>query len=702
MTAAHPAMDLARLAQLDAAAADVLGVLWRASWQAAVLAVMVLLVQWMLRGRLSARWRYNLWLLVLLRLLVPVTPQSPFSVFNLARHLPAPAPAQPAGVANTTFVTVEVSNSPKPLSVSPRPASVAVADATPPNPAADPELSAASIAPPHAPLPWRLILGSVWVIGTFVILARITYATIRLARAVRRMTPVDAPHVTELLAGCRAELSIRRHVAILAADGLPAPALTGVLRPRLLLPQNVLDAFAPAELRLILLHELAHLKRRDVFVNWIVSLLHALHWFNPVLWLAFARLRADRELATDELVLSRTGEAEQSAYGQTIIKLLHAFAQTRRRAPLVGAVGILEPAHTLRRRITMIAQFRHAQFRRHAKRWTALAAASMLALAGLGLTDATGPAGAARPAAAAAPRPPAAVEDHAADAAAPPPDLGMLMALASPAPAAPAAATGDRAATTGPAAGASGGAADVVAANTAAAQRKLGAVAPEVNLNAVAIGDAIDYVRDLTDLNVFVNWRALEATGIDRQAPVTVRLKNVPVEQALRFILRDASGGGGVALDYAVIDGVVHITTAEELASDVKVRVYNVERLLHNLPTTAPAGAAMGMGGMEAAADPNYEKAQRVIQIIRETVAPDSWRDAGGNVGSIREINGRLVVAQTETNHAQIAKLLEEIGGGSSGGAGAGGATAGGAAGGYSGGAGTGAAGSHEAVGAKH
>jgi bla regulator protein BlaR1 len=67
-------------------------VLWRSSWQAAVLAAIVLGVQWVARDRLSARWRYNLWLLVLLRLIVPVTPPSPVSVFNLANHLAPPTP----------------------------------------------------------------------------------------------------------------------------------------------------------------------------------------------------------------------------------------------------------------------------------------------------------------------------------------------------------------------------------------------------------------------------------------------------------------------------------------------------------------------------------------------------------------------------------------------------------------------------------
>ncbi|MEA2709774.1 MAG: bla regulator protein blaR1 [Phycisphaerales bacterium] len=658
------------LAKLDSVAAGVLDVLWRCSWQAAVLAGMVLIVQWLLRGRLSSRWRYNLWLLVLLRLLVPVTPQSSLSVFNLSRHVVSPAQT---GVEENPTVA-EPS-----LAVVPSSGAGLVVNASPVTISAKPEAKTRA----QAPIPWQLILAALWIAGTMLLLARILYASMRLARAVRRMTLVDAPHVTELLERCRRELGVRRRVAILASADLPAPALMGVIRPRLLLPREVLDNFAPEELRLILLHELGHLKRNDVLVNWVVALLHALHWFNPVLWLAFSRLRADRELATDELVLSRTGDAEKSAYGQTILKLLQSLSLSRRPAPLVGAVGILERAHTLRRRITMIAHFRH-----HATRWTALAVVCMLVLAGLGLTDAVRgddarptPAPSAPSARGASPRPTsresttAPVNDKLRAII----DDVMKKALAKHVP--PTADDMDEAmkelALRMRADGliydsqgrvvneaqvydeikhaqellAGKASKHAVPADSAATLHKLTEKAPEINFSAVPFTDTIDFLRDITGLNIFVNWRAVEAAGIERNAPVTVRLKNVPFEQALRYILRDA-GGEDVPLDYAVVDGIVNISTADSLAKDVTVRVYSIAKLLKNMPSTAPA---------DSPEQASQKKAESLIKIICETVAADSWRDAGGTAGSIREINGRLVITQTDANHAAIVKLLEEI-----------------------------------------
>src|SRR4029077_14707038 len=95
----------------------------------------------------------------------------------------------------------------------------------------------------------------------------------------------------------------------------------------LLLPLSVLRDFDRRELRLIFLHELAHLRRNDVLTNWLVAILQIIHWFNPLLWLAFARLRADRELACDELVLSVTQQQERRVYGQTMIKLLQTLSR---------------------------------------------------------------------------------------------------------------------------------------------------------------------------------------------------------------------------------------------------------------------------------------------------------------------------------------------------------------------------------------
>src|SRR6266480_2942255 len=102
-----PAMNVlltaADLNDLDRIATTALRLLWRSSWQASVLAAVVLLVQFALRQRIAARWRYALWGIVLLRLMIPVTPSSPWSLFNVAPQGTERNPQLPPGAMRLTI-----------------------------------------------------------------------------------------------------------------------------------------------------------------------------------------------------------------------------------------------------------------------------------------------------------------------------------------------------------------------------------------------------------------------------------------------------------------------------------------------------------------------------------------------------------------------------------------------------------------------
>jgi len=94
----------------------------------------------------------------------------------------------------------------------------------------------------------------------------------------------------------------------------------------------------------------------------------------------------------------------------------------------------------------------------------------------------------------------------------------------------------------------------------ALARRLLERRLPEVRFEAIAFSDVVDFLRDVTSANIFVNWRALEAAGIDRSAPVTTRLRDVRFRDALDKILADL-GGGTVSLGHVVDRGTITIST---------------------------------------------------------------------------------------------------------------------------------------------
>jgi hypothetical protein len=174
-------------------------------------------------------------------------------------------------------------------------------------------------------------------------------------------------------------MRVRRSILLLETGEQQSPALCGLCRPRLLLPAGFVDHFSESELRHVFLHELAHLKRHDIATHWLTTLLQIAHWFNPFVWLAFSRMRADRELACDALAMAATGAGERKAYGLTIVKLLERFSQS---APAPGLAGILENKSQLKQRIQMIGQYgRYYQGR-------AVALFLLIGLAAVGLTNA--------------------------------------------------------------------------------------------------------------------------------------------------------------------------------------------------------------------------------------------------------------------------------------------------------------------------
>ncbi len=101
--------------------------------------------------------------------------------------------------------------------------------------------------------------------------------------------------VLDLLEECKNRMKINTICGITITDAVKSPALFGYLRPRLLLPEGVLEKLTRSELAYVFMHELGHLKRHDIGVSWLITILQTFHWFNPLVWLAFYQMRIDQE-----------------------------------------------------------------------------------------------------------------------------------------------------------------------------------------------------------------------------------------------------------------------------------------------------------------------------------------------------------------------------------------------------------------------
>lgn len=310
--------------------------LWTTTWQASLLALFVLGIQRLFAERLAPEWRYFLWWFVALRLVLPAPIPAAWSAFNL---LPTPSLQSPLAEARLSSVREE--------SAAPVPASSL------PSAGFTLEAQVQSVAPPARRWGVLEFVAVLWLGGAFIAGLRLWRAHRRLAGIVRRGSPNTCPRVGEVLRDCVALMRLHRAPPVVMLSGFEGPALVGCLRPALVLPAELAAVLSDAELRHIFLHELAHLRRRDHVLNYVVCLLEVVHWPNPLLRQTFRRLRADRELACDALALSRLPAAQRCSYGATLLKLL----QTASPSPnLPHLVGILEDKHLIQRRIRMIAR----------------------------------------------------------------------------------------------------------------------------------------------------------------------------------------------------------------------------------------------------------------------------------------------------------------------------------------------------------
>jgi len=304
--------------------------LW-ASLQGTVLIVLIVLVQIILRRRLPVRWHYLLWLLLLIRLAMPWLPESRMSIFNLV-----PRSIQQGRIIESFSQSRSVDS--MGFYMHARSASA---------PQTTEESETVSVRFVRA-------LPALWLVGTLLIAGYVFMRSISLWRTVKRERPITDSEILDLLEDCKMQMGVETIIGVIVSDRIKSPALFGFIRPRLLLPQGILETYGLEELRYVFIHELAHLKQRDIYLGWLIALLQVVHWFNPLMWFAFGRMRADREIACDRLAISTMGPDEPPEYGRTIVSLLESFSQVRY---LPSVAGILEDTCQIERRIKMIADY---------------------------------------------------------------------------------------------------------------------------------------------------------------------------------------------------------------------------------------------------------------------------------------------------------------------------------------------------------
>jgi len=259
---------------------------------------------------------------------------------------------------------------------------------------------------------------------------------------------------------------------------------------------------------------------------------------------------------------------------------------------------------------------------------------------------------------------------------------------------------------------------------TRRARQKLKKIAPEVKFDAMALEQVIKYLRDATSINMIVQWTALEQAGIEKEKEVTLDLQDVQYEKVLTSVLESLGQEAGTQLAYEISDGVLTISTKEAFSLNPPPPpvVYDITDLIRRQIDYIPffglsliqlagggqqgggggggglggggggglgggggglgggggggglgggggggggqGGGQGGQGGQQGdtqSAQLRQERIDELKQLIQDTIDPESWRDAGGNIGSIANLENQLVITQTVNAHKQISDLLRAL-----------------------------------------
>lgn len=294
-----------------------------------VLILVVIALRYVLRGKLSLRMQYALWLLVLVRLLVPVSfGASDLSVMNA---VPERAPTVQQGTYKQDIVG-ERNDAPANAGTVGVPAQ-SMSEAAPPNLVQN-VTTATVTAPTVEKTDWARIAKTVWLAGAAALGLVFLAVNLRFGKKLRR----SRERVEETDA-C---------LPVYESGETDTPCLFGVAKPSIYVTP---DTRTEAEtLRYALAHEQTHYRHGDNLWAVLRGVCLALHWYNPLVWWAAELSRRDAELACDEATIRRIGESERAAYGRTLIRM----TCEKRPALLVTATMMTDSGKGLKERISLL------------------------------------------------------------------------------------------------------------------------------------------------------------------------------------------------------------------------------------------------------------------------------------------------------------------------------------------------------------
>jgi len=310
-----------------------------------VIVLIILIIKKIFRNKLNSTFHYYVWLILLLKLIIPFGPQTPFNISTLYDN----SYIQTSTNENTQKSQISFL---KQLDNSSSGNSVSINNFKPADKIA---INGAMNIPLESKINISKILCFIWLLGMTLLIGILLTGHKKLKKIVRSSIKNTNDTHKEILYTCMKVMNIKTKVALSYSREISSPSLCGCINPKILIPSKVAANISDEEFKYILMHELAHLKKKDIFINWVITLLSVIYWFNPILLYGFRKMRQDCEFSCDSGVISYLGKGENVHYGNALIRVLELTSGGNR---LVGTTPMVMNRLEIKRRIIMISKYK--------------------------------------------------------------------------------------------------------------------------------------------------------------------------------------------------------------------------------------------------------------------------------------------------------------------------------------------------------
>ena len=312
---------------------DLLKIILSLSFSGALLIIIMLFIgKAFFRGRTNHRWKYYIWLIIIARLLIPLTPDISLT----------------GTIFEKTDIVMEqiVETTPTDGTVNITPVEKDNYDTN------DNSDTTFSLIHSFISVLFQN-LGIIWLVVSLILLIRkitIYQGFVKYIKAGRE--EVSSIESLNTLARLGTQNGVNCPVEFYTNDLISSPLLIGFFRPCIILPTTNISE---DDLKYTLLHELTHFKRKDMFYKWLVQITTCLHWFNPLVYIMGHEISRECELSCDEEMIRTLNEKERRKYGDT---LLHAMALGGKYKDTVSSVTLNESKELLKERLGAIINFK--------------------------------------------------------------------------------------------------------------------------------------------------------------------------------------------------------------------------------------------------------------------------------------------------------------------------------------------------------